>query len=171
MPEAQRQALDRYIAGCLEVAPQFRWTPAANLHLTIRFVGGVEREVVDGVVRALDALRPPAFDLALGDVGAFKRGSAVRVVWLGLKTGGREAEALAAQVEAECVGAGLAPEARPFQPHMTLARARNRDGSPLPPLPAVPSLEPWTVGELILYSSHLGKPAAVYEPLQKVRLE
>jgi 2'-5' RNA ligase len=92
-------------------------------------------------------------------------------VWIGLRTGGGEAVALAAQVEAECGRAGLAAESRPFQPHLTLARARDRDGAALTPLPPLPVLEPWRASELVLYSSHLGRPAAVYEPLQRMRLQ
>jgi 2'-5' RNA ligase len=95
----------------------------------------------------------------------------VRVVWIGLRAGTEAAVALAAQVEAECGRAGLAPEARPFQPHLTMARARDRDGSALPPLPPLPVLSPWRASELVLYSSHLGRPAAVYEPLQRLRLK
>lgn len=111
------------------------------------------------------------FDLELGEVGTFKRGRLVRVVWLQVRTGAEQARELAALVEAECVRAGLASEARPFQPHLTLARARVRDGSALPQLPTSPTdLPPWRADELVLYSSHLGRAGAVYEPLRKLRL-
>lgn len=160
-----------YMSECARIAPGFRWTPAPNLHLTIRFIGPVEREVVDDIALRLGDLDLRGFDIGLGDVGVFKRGRRVRVVWIGLRAGGGEAVALAAQVEAECRRAGLPPESRPFQPHLTLARARDRDGAELPPLPPLPALRPWSASELVLYSSHLGRPAAVYETLQKVRLE
>jgi 2'-5' RNA ligase len=127
--------------------------------------------VVDQVARTLGELDPRGFDIELGDVGVFKRGRRVRVVWIGLRAGTEAAVALAAQVEAECGRAGLAPEARPFQPHLTMARARDRDGSALPPLPPLPALSPWRASELVLYSSHLGRPAAAYEPLQRLRLK
>jgi 2'-5' RNA ligase len=171
LPEPQREELGRYVSQCARIAPAFRWTPVSNLHLTVRFIGSVEREVVDGIARGLDNLDLSAFEIELGEIGVFRRGPRVRVAWIGLKTGAQEAIALAAQVEAECGRAGLAPESRPFQPHLTLARARDRAGAALPPLPALPALEPWRASELVLYSSHLGRPAAVYEPLQTLRLE
>src|SRR4029077_17357603 len=97
------------ISACVGIAPGFRWTPAPNLHLTIRFIGSVEREVVDDVAGRLGELDLRGFEIELGDIGVFKRGRRVRVVWIGLKAGGDEAVALAAHVEAECRRAGLAP--------------------------------------------------------------
>jgi 2'-5' RNA ligase len=152
------------------VAPEFRWTPAGNLHITVRFIGSVKRDAVDQVAKRLDELSLPAFELALGEVGTFKRGRLVRVVWLQVRAGADLAGELAAQVDAECVRAGLERELRAFQPHLTLARARPRDGAELPPLPAPPELPPWRAEELVLYSSHLGRAGAVYEPLRTIRL-
>jgi RNA 2',3'-cyclic 3'-phosphodiesterase len=171
LPDQQREHLGLYISECAGAAAGFRWTPAPNLHLTIRFIGPVEREVVDDIALRLVDLDLTGFDIELGDLGVFKRGRRVRVVWIGLRAGGEEAVALAGHVEAECRRAGLPPESRPFQPHLTLARARNRDGAELPPLPLLPALRPWRASELVLYSSHVGRPAAVYESLQKVRLQ
>jgi 2'-5' RNA ligase len=162
--------LGSYLAACSLVAPEFRWTPDRNLHLTIRFIGNVERDVVDRVAERLDELPLRAFELGLGEVGTFKRGRLVRVVWLQVLKGADQARELAAQVEEECRRAGLEPEVRAFQPHLTLARARPRDGAALPPLPAPPALPPWRAEELVLFSSHLGRAGSVYEPLRKIRL-
>jgi 2'-5' RNA ligase len=170
VPEAQRNALGNYLAACAAAAPDFRWTPASNLHLTVRFIGGVDLSIAEGIADRLAERRLSGFELALGEVGTFKRGPLVRVVWLQVRAGADDARALAAQVEEECVRAGLAPEARPFQPHLTLARARPRDGAALPPLPDPPELERWRAGELILYKSHLGRGGSVYEPLRRLRL-
>ncbi len=171
VPEAQRTLLEPYLAACSAAAPEFRWTPAANLHLTIRFIGNVERAVVDDIANRLGELPLAAFELALSQLGTFKRGRLVRVVWLQVVGGLDQARELAAYVEAECVRAGLEPEARPFQPHLTLARARPRDGASLPStLAGPPVLPPWPAGELVLYSSHLGRAGAVYEPLRNLTL-
>jgi RNA 2',3'-cyclic 3'-phosphodiesterase len=177
LPEAQRKQLDAYLAACAATAPEFRWTPASNLHLTIRFIGNVDRSVVEGIANQLAELRLAGiahplvgFDLEMGEVGTFKRGRMVRVVWLQVRVGAEPARELAALVEGECGRAGLAPEARPFEPHLTLARARARDGALLPPLPDPPELPPWRAEELILYSSHLGRTGSVYEPLRRLRL-
>jgi RNA 2',3'-cyclic 3'-phosphodiesterase len=162
--------LGGFLTACAAMATAFRWTPISNLHLTIRFVGSIDRQVVESIADRLAAQPLAGFDLEPGDVGTFKRGRLVRVVWLGLRSGEDAAGALAAKVEAQCVAAGLEAEPREYRAHATLARARPRDGSMLPPLPALPRLAPWRATELILYSSHLSKSGAVYEPIRTLPL-
>lgn len=94
----------------------------------------------------------------------------MRVVWLGLGNGEEAIGELARLVEAESVAAGLEAENRRFHAHLTLARARARDGAPLPPLPPPPDLPGWRAGELILYRSHLGRAGSVYEPQRTISL-
>jgi len=170
VPEPQREELGSFVTTCASLAPAFRWTPAENLHLTIRFVGGVERSVVEPVADALVDRPPAAFDLELGSLGTFGRGPGARVVWLGLQSGADGAAAVAARVEEECLRAGLVGEHRPFRAHLTLARARARYGASLPDLPAPPSLEQWRADELILYASRLTRSGATYEVVRTLRL-
>jgi 2'-5' RNA ligase len=170
VPNPQREELGRFIARCSQLAPEFRWTPKENLHLTIRFVGSVDRTVVEAVAGGLEGACA-GFEIGLGETGTFGRGRGARVVWLGLHAGADEATALAATVDAACRHAGLAGEERPFRAHLTLARARSRDGSKLPDLPAAPALSPWRAGELVLYSSRLTRSGAIYEPLRIVPLK
>jgi len=92
------------------------------------------------------------------------------VVWIGLSAGAEQVAGLAQVVEAESVRAGLEAENRRFNAHLTLARARPRDGAPLPELGAPPTLDPWRADELILYRSILGRGGSVYEPLQRISL-
>jgi len=141
-----------------------------NLHVTVRFLGNVERVVVEGIASRLEQNPGPSFELCLGNVGQFKHSRFARVVWLSMTGAVEELVALASRVEAECREAGLEPEKRPFQPHLTLARARARDGAALPELPHLPPLDPWTADELVLYWSHLGKGGALHEPIRRVRL-
>jgi 2'-5' RNA ligase len=171
LPEAQRAAVAEFLSRCAESAPAFRWTPGSNLHLTIRFIGQAELAVVEGIADRLSAMSLPAFDVELGEPGSFKRGRLVRVVWQGLAIGSEAVAALARQVDAECAAAGFPSEKRPFQAHLTLARARARDGAPRPALPSPPRPGPWRARELVLYQSRLGRAGAVYEPLRVLELD
>jgi RNA 2',3'-cyclic 3'-phosphodiesterase len=136
----------------------------------MRFLGQVETALAEGIADRVAATAPASFEVRLGDLGTFKRGRLARVVWLGLGAGGEDASALAELVEAECVRAGLEPERRRFNAHLTLARARSRDGSQLPELPDPPDLPSWRASELILYRSRPGRGGSVYEPLRRVSL-
>jgi len=68
------------------------------------------------------------------------------------------------------VRAGLEAEGRRYHAHLTLARARAREGASLPPLPEPPALDSWTATELVLYRSRLGRAGSVYEELRRIRL-
>ena len=170
MPDAQRSTLEPYLAECARRAPEFRWTLNANLHLTVRFLGHLEFAMAEQIADRLVDADLAGFDLRLGEIGSFKRGRLARVVWLGLAEGAADSKQLAVSVESECARAGLEPETRPFSPHLTLGRARARDGAQLPDLPAAPRIEAWRASELILYQSRLGRAGAVYEPLRTIKL-
>lgn len=145
--------------------------PAANLHLTIRFCGQVEDAALAALKAALRDIRQAPFELALGERGTFGGGRHVRVVWLGVSAGAEPLRVLAGDVEAGCRTAGLAPEERPFQAHLTLARAGGRsDGAALPELPPAPALQPWQVAGFVLYESRLGRGPAVYVPIERFEL-
>jgi 2'-5' RNA ligase len=171
VPEAQRAVMAGFLTACATAAPEFRWTPAANLHLTIRFIGNVDRALVEVIADQLAARPLDAIDLELASLGTFGHGRHVRVIWQGLRAGAEAVTVLAAQVDAECAAAGLVGEKRPFQPHLTLARARGRNGAELPPLPEPPRLSPWRAGELVLFASRLSRTGATYEPLRTMKLD
>src|SRR5260370_3526617 len=160
-----------FLTACAEVAPQVRWTPEGSPHRTVRFIGNIDRAVVEAMAERLGARSLRAFDLDLDDLGTFGHGRHVRVVWQGLRDSPEAVAELAAQVEAECATAGLMAEKRPFQAHLTLARARPRDGALLPPLPEPPRLSAWRAPELVLCPSPLSQTRATYEPLRAVKLD
>jgi len=170
LPERHREELSRFLGRCATEAPEFRWAGAGNLHLTLRFIGSVELEVAEGIADRLDGNLGAPFDVELGEVGTFRRGRLARVVWLGVHSGDAALRELAQRVEAECQASGLEPESRAFKPHLTLARARSRDGALMPALPELPQLEPWRAQDLVLYSSHLQRAGAVHEPIRTLPL-
>jgi 2'-5' RNA ligase len=154
LPEPNLAALERHLAECTEAAPAYRWVEADSLHLTLRFLGNLEPEVLERVRTELASVRGAPFPLALDGQGTFGPRRAPRVVWIGVGAGLDDCAALAARVEAACQRAGLEPEPRPFRAHVTLARARG-EGERLAPLPDPPSLVPWTVADFALYESRL----------------
>jgi len=115
-------------------------------------------------------VRQEPFDLRLRGTGTFGGRGHVRVVWLGVAEGGEPLRELAAKSESACRAAGLPPEERPFRAHLTLARATQRGGANLPPLPEPPELSGWRAEGFVLYESRLGKGPAVYAPIERFRL-
>jgi RNA 2',3'-cyclic 3'-phosphodiesterase len=119
------------------------------------------------VAAALRNLSVEGFPLRLGGLGTFGRGTAVRVVWLALASGAEDVRRLAGEVELRTRAEGFEPEARPYNPHLTLGRARQRRGERLPDLPSPPELPGWMVTGFRLYRSRLGPGGATYSILEE----
>lgn len=110
---------DRLI-DAMDDSPDLRWVGDDQLHLTLRFIGEVERPLAVDIAAALDRIRFQAFDLWITGMGIFdRRGGGA--LWAAVAP--KEAvTALAAKVERACVAAGVDPERRTFHPHITIAR-------------------------------------------------
>ena len=169
LPDEQRRSLAAFVEECADRAPDYRWVPAANLHLTLRFLGSVETPRLALLGERLQQVTSPGFELELDGTGGFGPRAGPRVVWMGVGRGREECRALAEGIEAACRGLGLEPESRPFRAHVTLARARLQR-SRLPELPPPPRLRPWQVSDFVLYESRLGGRAAQYLELERYPL-
>ena len=105
--------------------------PAAQRHLTLRFFDELPEERVEDVRAAAGAAAAAAapFDLELEGVGCFPPRGPAKVFWVGCGAGREALVALAEALSAALESRGFAGDTRPFSPHLTLARARNRRGS------------------------------------------
>jgi 2'-5' RNA ligase len=114
------EAICDLLIDAMDDSPDLRWVGDEQLHLTLRFIGEVERPVADDVADALSTIRFPPFELRIAGVGRFDRRNG-GALWAGVEPKKPIAE-LAAKVDRACVTAGLEPERRAFHPHVTLAR-------------------------------------------------
>jgi 2'-5' RNA ligase len=101
------------------------WVPAANLHLTVRFLGSISEELVEGVTGACKrvAARHAPFEAKAVGLGAFPSLHGPRVLWVGVE-GPPELAALQHDVEAAMVELGFEKEERAFHPHITVGRVK-----------------------------------------------
>ena len=154
------------LVDAMDDSPMLRWVPDDRLHLTLRFIGEVERPLADDIAAALDRIRFHAFDIALRGTGRFdaRRGGSV---WAGVVPRA-PVDALAAQVERACQSAGLAPDHRAFHPHVTLARYARAEASLAQDFierTAALACPPFTVDRFILFESHLSRHGPHYESI------
>ncbi len=159
-------------------AARLRWVPQRNLHLTLRFLGEITETQVARVTEAAREAGASAspFSITVGGVGAFPSPRSPRVVWVGVTAGADRLVALAGVLEAALRQREFPAEARPFQPHLTVARARP-EGRP-PDVSAILSGEAAetfvagteTVGALVVMESRLRPSGAVYEEVARVPL-
>jgi RNA 2',3'-cyclic 3'-phosphodiesterase len=161
----------RIAALVADLRPQLqnmRLVPIEQLHLTLRFLGDIQRAAVAPFSEAVQnaARACPEADVALEGIGTFPERGHPRVLWLGLSLP-EPIFALQAACEAAAQQIGLAPEPRPFRPHLTLGRWR----SPAP-RPVLPPIELGTtrLSRVVLYESQLGPGGATHTPLASFAL-
>lgn len=148
-----------------------RAVPAANWHLTLRFLGTTRADQLTSVVRHLgDADLGDGFEIGFGGLGAFSRPRSARVLWIGLTEGVDRMQALARIAEDAARGAGFAPEEKSFKPHLTLSRIQPpRDVTRA--IAGVPPLDlRMPVREVIVFRSHLGGGPARYQAVERLPL-
>lgn len=149
----------------------FRWQSDEQLHLTLRFVGEVERPIADDLAVALATLRSEAFELRLSGLGSFDHRGA-GTLWSGVEPK-EPVRALAARIERLCQSVGLPPERRAFTPHITIARwtgPRSRQARAFLAGRTIAS-PPFAVTAITLYESRLSRHGAHYEAVAEYPLD
>ncbi len=162
------QLLDR-----LRPAARIQWSPPANLHVTTKFIGEWPDARLEELKAALRALPPRApVAVRVRQLGFFPNPRAPRVFWCGVEAPGL-AE-LAAETDRATSALGVATETRPYSPHLTLARIKERfDPEPLrKAIEALPSLDfgGFQAHSFFLYRSQLRRGGSVYTKLAEFPL-
>lgn len=151
-----------------------RWVKPDSIHLTLKFLGDIEENLVPSLAAHLERAAGPfaPFSLHVAGTGIFPSSGRPRVIWAGIEGMGI-LEPLQRAVESEMEPLGFPREKRPFHPHLTLGRVRS--ASRLSPL--LDRLKrqrdrrfgEMTVGGIVLFRSTLLPAGAVYQRLKEAR--
>jgi 2'-5' RNA ligase len=119
LPDALQQQVIRWRADAF--SPEAgRPVAAANLHLTLAFLGEVSAQKEQALARLADRIAQPGFSLRLDDLGHWPRPG---VVWLGTRRAPRGLLQLAELLRSQAARSGCYQSPMPFHPHITLLRA------------------------------------------------
>lgn len=131
-----------------------------TLHLTLAFIGTIERTRIADLVAAGDRVRAPRIELSIDTLGQWQK---KHIVWAGPGEPGAALVSLVESLRAELEAAGVTLERRPFVPHVTLLRnadcdtGRNALARPLK----------WQADGFVLVESKLQATGAGYEVLAR----
>ena len=138
-----------------------RWVDPENMHVTLRFIGGVDGAQAEDLDAALVRVRAPGFSLSLAGLGCFESKGRARVVWAALERSDALRH-LHAKVESAAVRAGFEPERRKLKGHAKVGVGRGarrlRAGAPQAQGPHL--------DRFVLYESQLNRDGAHYEALR-----
>ncbi len=104
-----------------------RWVKPERMHLTIRFIGETEKNLLPELGRALDisAAQSRPFSLHLEGFGCFPNCKRPSVLWAGVKGDVDAAASLKHAVDLALLRFGWETENRPFRPHLTIGRVKD----------------------------------------------
>jgi 2'-5' RNA ligase len=185
--EVIRERITRFVDGVRNFAPDARWMKPESLHVTLKFIGEQPDTAVEPIKQAMTTVVAGTTEIRFHGYGFFPTPKSARVFWVGMEAAG-DLEALATAIDDKMPSLGMAKEDRPFSPHLTLARAGGRSGSPrllksdrrspvfqvlqqkLAVLPE-PEFGSMTPREFYLYQSHLSPKGSTYTKLAKFAMK
>ncbi|MBN3858294.1 RNA 2',3'-cyclic phosphodiesterase [Paraburkholderia sp. Ac-20340] len=158
--------------AALDVPPNARRVPTAQLHLTVTFIGAMsfaQGEALAGRLAQQAASLASPFPAASVTQIECWPGRAQPRLMVAVLAMSDAFTALDWGVRSSMGEVGLPLDARAFRPHVTIARF-TRDARGAPPVMSGDSLPPLRFTSLVLYSSTLAKQGAKYEALASVAL-
>lgn len=165
------QTIREQLLGLMGGISGARWQSDEQIHLTLRFIGEVDRHVAEDAAVALTAVRQQSFEVALNGIGTFSHRGQPEVIWAGVAPH-EPLKALHKKIDQACVRAGLEPERRAYSPHITLARLKRESGPVGGLLEAAGSVAsaPFCVDSFALYESQLTPDGAVHTMVERYPL-
>ncbi len=146
-----------------------RFVSPTKMHVTVRFLGAIDLALVPALVDAVEPLTfaaPPRLTVARAT--GFPEVGRARVVVLELDDPHEDLARLFHAVDERVVELGLPEEARPYRPHLTVARASSAvDARPFAETFGAIDLAAASVSELVLYRSDLASSGAEYTSLAR----
>lgn len=131
IPRDLRQRIVEHIGRLRGELPELRasWSRIDNLHLSLKFLGNVLPgdipKLSQAVARAAQTVSQ--FEITVSGCGTFPPRDRPKVLWIGAQAA--DLQSLHSAVEQECAAVGFPREARPFHPHLTIARLRTPQGA------------------------------------------
>jgi RNA 2',3'-cyclic 3'-phosphodiesterase len=109
--------------------PKVVWVKPAALHVTIRFLGDVDRAEVERITPLLAPPIPLApFAVQWRGIGTFPSNRHPRALWLGVINGAAQLAAVEAEITKRLTGAAVELDDRALLPHLTLGRVKMAGG-------------------------------------------
>ncbi|HMD22346.1 MAG TPA: RNA 2',3'-cyclic phosphodiesterase [Alloacidobacterium sp.] len=126
LPTEEQQAIATWTRELREAFLHLRWSSPEQWHVTLQFLGETDETRFSCVAERLGQIRSDTADIQLEEPGFFERAGVFHIsvrLTPSLLT-------LHHAIEQALLPCGFEPEARPFAPHITLARRKGRVPSP-----------------------------------------
>lgn len=145
-----------------------KWSKPENYHLTLRFIGEVNKERCNSICEQLKSVRrDELFELKLSGLGAFPNTDKPRVIWSGVDPE-KPVEDLYINIEKALRCIDEKSDEKTYHPHVTIGRVKK----PVPEIQGYlrdnqsSSSRRFRVDRFCLYESELRKEGAVHTVIE-----
>ena len=119
-----RVHLQQFVGSISGLASDVRWVGTSSWHVTLKFIGSQPDDGIDKVKIALSVIPSNPLQLTFAGYRFFPEHKPPQIFAIGIKPN-PELVSLAAAVDKALVPLGIPEETRPYNPHITLARANS----------------------------------------------
>ncbi len=176
LPDPIVSAIHKVQKGIKSHGLKLRWVKPENIHLTLKFLGDIHTEDVDGIGEAITSAvgDSPSLSLCGKGVGVFPNLRRPKVMWVGIGGETRNLVTLQKTIDENLENRGFPKEKRAFKGHLTIGRTKghlNYDRLVAAMREYLEyKTEPFTAREIILFKSDLKTGGAVYTKLVTIPL-
>ena len=149
------------------------WVADENYHLTLRFLGECDSNLVDDVYLALSQIRTCSFALQLQGVNHFKKKGVIKSLWVGTVKN-PSLIMLKKEIDLMLQKINIKKEGRAFYPHVTLAKLNRSRLSEVTFFEQMNNLycsKKILINYITVFESHSLKGGSIYQPLIKIPLK
>ena len=151
----------------------FKWEPIEKLHLTLKFLGDTDDEIIPEIKHSLYEITSDFknIEVSYSRFGIFYRNGAPSILWAGLNYE-NSLKKLFDRIQEKMTKFGYRKERKKFKPHITLSRLKY-----LPPNVSLNGFlnyefknENFNINEIVLYKSELHRNGSIYTKLKSFKL-
>jgi 2'-5' RNA ligase len=175
IPQSIKERIDALQRTLRRTDAQVSWTKPSNIHLTLKFLGGVAPARIERVGKAVERAASGIhhFEIEVSGAGCFPSPRSPRVLWIGSPHAPEQLKQLYANIEDELADEGFAREKRKFSPHLTIGRMRNpKNSASIAEALMAEGFAPerFKATEVIVMRSQLKPTGSIYTPQATIKL-
>lgn len=169
VPGDIRARIDDYVRELSNFVGGVRWVNVENLHITLKFLGEVDEEIVPVIIENLKSAsaRMAPFPLSFTSLGAFPSLRYPRVYWIGVGRGSDMVRTLHEHIEKGLEKIGFPREGKAFYPHLTIGRMKKR-GKGAEFQVEASCFGEFCVKDFLLYKSTITPKGPIYDIIGKM---
>ena len=148
------------------------WVSYENYHLTLRFLGECDNDLLDDIYLALSQIRTCSFTLQLQGVNHFKKKGVIKSLWVGTVKN-PSLIMLKKEIDLMLQKINIKKEGRAFYPHVTLAKLNRSRLSEVTFFEQMNNLycsKKISINHVTVFESHSLKGGSIYQPLLRISL-